>query len=56
MNPLLAALTLFVTITAALAAGVLLAYASVSAILHAMHRPEPAVEQTMAATEASGGD
>ncbi|MBZ5629071.1 MAG: hypothetical protein LAO06_09420 [Acidobacteriia bacterium] len=54
MNPLIIALTLLVTITAAVAIGVMLGYTAVALILHAMRRDsQPVPERTFTATEAS---
>ncbi len=52
----IAAIALLITIAAALAVGVLLGYAAVTAVLHAMHRPQREAERALAASEASGGD
>ncbi|MBZ5568779.1 MAG: hypothetical protein LAN64_13130 [Acidobacteriia bacterium] len=54
MNPLIVALTLLVIITAAVAIGVMLGYAAVALMLHAMRRDsQPAPERAFTATEAS---
>ncbi len=57
LNPLIIALTLIVTVTAALGLGVFLGYAAIAAILQAMRRePQHTSEHAVAATEASSGD
>ncbi len=57
MNPLIVALTLALTIVAALSLGVFAGYAAVAGILHIMRRePQTTPERTLAATEASSGD
>ena len=54
LNPLIIALTLLVTISAAVAIGVMLGYTAVALILHAMRRDsQPVPERTFTATEAS---
>ncbi len=57
MSPLIVALTLLLTIAAALSLGVVAGYAAVAAILHLMRREQHATpERALAATEASSGD
>jgi NhaP-type Na+/H+ or K+/H+ antiporter len=55
VNPLIVVLTLLVTIAGALALGVVLGYAAIYTILHAMRRQSQTVtEHALAATQASG--
>ncbi len=55
MNPSIIALTLIVTVAAALGLGVVLGYAAIAAILQAMRREsQPSSDRAVAATEVSG--
>jgi hypothetical protein len=57
LHPLIIALTLVVIIAAALSLGIILGYAAVAVMLHAMRRrPQRAPERALTATEASSGD
>jgi uncharacterized protein YneF (UPF0154 family) len=51
------AVTLLLTIAAALILGVILGYAMITTILHAMRRrPQPVAERALVATDVVGGD
>jgi NhaP-type Na+/H+ or K+/H+ antiporter len=56
VNPLIIVLTLLVTITAALALGVVLGYIAIYTILHAMRRQSQTVTEHALATTQAGGD
>jgi hypothetical protein len=57
LTPFIAVLTLAVIIVAALGFGVVIGYAAINGILHAMRREPQAVRKTaLAATESAGGD
>jgi hypothetical protein len=57
VTTLMIAITLLLTIAAALGLGVIFGYAMISAILHAMgRRPQPVPEHVLATTEGHSGD